>query len=70
MNNILSSKNYGRPDIISMFFFKQIGIAIAIMVVLSIIIAFLNKKESYNPYTAVNYVNNPNAFKSRQPIAL
>lgn len=53
-----------------MFFFKQLGIAIAIMIVLSIIIAFLNKKESYNPYTSINYVNNPNAFKSRQPIAL
>lgn len=53
-----------------MFFLKQIGIAIAIMVVLSIIIAFLNKKESYDPYTGINYVNNPNAFKSSQPISL
>lgn len=56
-----------------MFFFKQLGIAIAIMIVLSVIIAYLNKKESYtdyNPYRQLDYIGHPNAWKSRSPITL
>lgn len=54
-------------------FFKQLAIAIGIMIVLIGAIVFLNKKtEKYttgsNPYQVLDYVNNRKGFNSQQPI--
>lgn len=61
-----------------MFFLpiKQLGIAIAILVVLSIVIYYLNRrKETFvygnsNPYGPIDYVANDNAFKTEAPLQL
>lgn len=59
-----------------MFLIKQLGIAIGIMVVLSIIIYYLNKrKEGFvlgnsNPYGSLDYIAHPNALNSSVPISL
>lgn len=61
-----------------MFFFKQLGIAIVILVILSVIIHFMNnrkKKEGFefgnsNPYGTLDYVANPNGLNSSVPIQL
>lgn len=54
--------------------FKQLGIAIGIMIVLIIIIVLLSgkKKEGYNasPYQILDYVNNRNALNSSIPIPM
>jgi hypothetical protein len=59
-----------------MFFFKQLGIAIVILVVLSTIIYFMNKKAekfelgNSNPYGTLDYIANPNGLNSSVPIML
>ncbi len=50
---------------------KQLGIAIGIMIVLSVTIAYLNKTEKYadyNPYNQLDYIKNPNVWKPSMPI--
>lgn len=56
-----------------MLFFKQLGIAIGLMIVLAVIIWILNKTEkyaNYGPYDSIDYVNNPRAFRSQFPAPL
>ncbi len=59
-----------------MFFFKQLGIAIVILVVLSTIIYYMNKKAekfelgNSNPYGTLDYIAHPNALNSSVPLAL
>jgi len=59
-----------------MFFFKQLGIAIAILVVLSTIIYYMNKKSekfelgNSSPYATLDYIAHPNALNSSVPIML
>ena len=57
-----------------MLFVKHLGIAIGIMIVLSLIIWILNKTAkdgyaNYSPYQYLDYVNHPNALNSQMPIS-